>query len=435
METHRPGQTDTHKRRAGYQLFAAMEEPQTQGAAPPKPNGGTNDHSKGPSFWQRPLAIIIGTLVLAALLIWAGGAVARGFSHESTDDAFLAADIVSVSPKVSGQVTQVFVVDNQMVKAGDPLVQIDPRDFETATSQKKAALEAANANTNVIESSFGLLRVQVTTAEATAQQSKAQADADQARAEKAGSDLKRAEDLIQRKIIAPQEYDTAKVASDAATNTLRASQAKADSDKSKIDEAKAELETGYAALLRALAQARQSSADVDLASLSLSYTRIVAPVDGRVTRKAVEQGDYVQVSQKLMAVVPTNIWVDANFKETQLTKIRTNQPVEVIVDSVAGRTFPAHVQSIQAGSGAAFSLLPPENAVGNFVKVVQRVPVKIVFDNPLDVEHTLGPGMSVVPNIEVAKPIPEAIVMIVAIVLALGIGFFWWHAANKKPAA
>jgi membrane fusion protein (multidrug efflux system) len=412
-----------------------MDEPQTQGAAPPKPNGGTNKHSNEPSLWQRPVAIIIGTLASAALLIWAGGKVADSFSHESTDDAFLTADIVSVSPKVSGEVVQVFVNDNQMVKAGDPLAQIDPRDFETAMAQKTAALAAANANTNLIESSFKMLEVGVTTAEATARQSKAQADADQARAEKASSDLKRADDLIQRKIISPQEFDTAKAAADAATNTLRSSQAKAESDKSKIDEAKAELEAGRSALSRAFAQAKQASVDVDLSKLSLSYTRIVAPVDGRVTRKAVEQGDYVQVSQKLMAIVPTNIWVEANFKETQLKKIRANQPVEVAVDSVAGRTFPARVQSIQAGSGAAFSLLPPENAVGNYVKVVQRVPVKIVFDHLPEVEHTLGPGMSVTPSVVVGKPIPEPIVIIVAIVAALVIGFLWWRAASKKSAA
>src|SRR6185312_13600262 len=130
-----------------------MDEPQTQGAVPPKKNEGTDEHSEGPSLWQRPVTIIIGTIVIAALLVWAGGKVAKGFSHESTDDAFLSADIVSVSPKVSGEVVQVFVNDNQMVKAGDPLVQIDPRDFETAMAQKNAALTAANANTNVIQSS------------------------------------------------------------------------------------------------------------------------------------------------------------------------------------------------------------------------------------------------------------------------------------------
>ena len=412
-----------------------MDEPQSQKTDPPKENGEKKDDSGKSSFWKRPVVVVLGTIALAALLIWGCGKVANGFSHEGTDDAFLEADMVSIAPKVSGQVTKVFVNDNQTVKAGEPLVEIDPRDFDTAVAQKKAAQVAANANTNVILSSFQMLEVGVTTAEATAQQSKAQADADQARAEKAGSDLKRAEDLIQRKIISPQEFDTAKSAADAATNTLRASLAKFDSDKSKIDEAKAELEAGRAALTRAQAQAHQASVDVDLADLSASYTRIVSPVDGRVTRKSVEQGDYIQVGQKLMAVVPTNIWVVANFKETQLKKIRTNQPVEISVDSVDGKTFPGHVQSIQAGSGAAFSLLPPENAVGNYVKVVQRVPVKIVFDNPVEAEHVLGPGMSAEPSVEIGKPIAKPIVIVVALVIALGIGFLWWRAASKPPTA
>jgi len=411
-----------------------MDEPQSQKTDPPKENGEKKDDSGKSSFWKRPVVVVLGTITLAALLIWGCGKVANGFSHEGTDDAFLAADMVSIAPKVSGQVAKVFVNDNQTVKAGDPLVEIDPRDFDTAVAQKKAAQVAANANTNVIASSFQMLEVGVITAGATAEQSKAQADADQARAEKAASDLKRAEDLIQRKIISPQEYDTAKSAADAATNTLRASLAKFESDKSKIEEAKAELEAGRSAFARAQAQAHQASVDVDLANLSASYTRIVAPVDGRVTRKAVEQGDYIQVGQKLMAIVPTNIWVIANFKETQLKKIRTNQPVEISVDSVDGKTFAGRVQSIQAGSGAAFSLLPPENAVGNYVKVVQRVPVKIVFDNPVEAEHVLGPGMSAEPSVEIGKPIAKPIVILVALVIALAIGFFWWRAA-RKPAA
>jgi len=361
-----------------------MDESQNQEAKPPKQNDTEKRQPGKPSFWKRLPVVIIGTIAIGALLIWGGGKLANSFSHQGTDDAFLATDIVSIAPKVSGQVTKVFVNDNQMVKAGEPLVEIDPRDFDTVVAQKKAAQVAADANTNVIQSSFQMLVVGVATAQATAEQSKAQADADQTRAEKAASDLKRAEDLMQRKIIAPQEFDTAKAAADAATNTWRASQAKAQSDKSKIDEAKAQLEAGRAALVRAQAQANQSAVDVDMANLNLSYTRIVAPVDGRVTRKAVEQGDYIQVSQKLMAIVPTNIWVVANFKETQLKKIRTNQPVEIEVDSVGGRTFAGHVESIQAGSGAAFSLLPAENAVGNYVKVVQRVPVKIVFVGPVE---------------------------------------------------
>ncbi len=412
-----------------------MDEPQSQqGTSPPKKNGGDNDKPNKPSIWKRPAAVLIGTVAIGALLVWGFGKFAKSFSHEGTDDAFLAADIVSISPKVSGQVVEVFVRDNQIVKAGEPLVEIDPRDFETATAQKQAALMAANANTNLIFASFKMLAVQVTTAQATARQSAADAEADRVRAEKAGTDLKRAQDLIERKIIAPQEFDTAKAAADAATNTLQSSEAKAASDVSKVAEAEAQLEAGRAALFRAFAQAKQADVDVDLAKLNLSYTRIVAPVDGRVTRKAVEMGDYIQVSQRLMAIVPTNLWVVANFKETQLKKIRTNQPVEITVDSVGGEIFAGHVQSMQAGSGAAFSLLPPENAVGNYVKVVQRVPVKIVFDNPVEAGHVLGPGMSAEPSVQVGKPIPEVAVILVAILVALGIGFFWWRAASKEPA-
>ena len=248
--------------------------------------------------------------------------VAKSFSHESTDNAFLAADIVSIAPKVSGQVKQVFVNDNQDVKAGDPLVQIDSRDFDTALAQKHAALVAANANTNLIAASFQMLGVQVTTAEATARQSAAQAAADQATADRAAADLKRAEDLIAQKTISPQEYDLARTTAESATNTLQASKAKAASDLSKIDEAKAELEAGWAAFERSLAQADQAQVDVQQADLSLSYTRVVAPQCGRITRKAVAPGDFLQVGQQVMAIVPTNLWVVANFKETQLRKIQ-----------------------------------------------------------------------------------------------------------------
>jgi membrane fusion protein (multidrug efflux system) len=414
-----------------------MDEPQNQGGNPPKKNGGADSNSTDnkPSIWKRKPVVIIGTILLAVLLIWGLGKVARSFSHQGTDDAFLAADIVSIAPKVSGHVKDVFVSDNQMVKAGDPLVQIDPRDYETALAQKKAALIAANANTNVIFASFRMLEVQVNTATATANQSKAQAEADRARAEKAGSDLKRAQDLIERKIIAPQEFDTTKVAADSATNTLNASEAKAVSDQSKVAEAQAQVEAGRSALERALAQAGEAEIDRQQAELDLSYTHILAPQDGRITRKAVEPGDYIQIGQRLMAIVPTNIWVVANFKETQLKKIRVGQPVEIRVDSVGGRIFAGHVQSVQAGSGAAFSLLPPENAVGNYVKVVQRVPVKIVFDDLPEAEHVLGPGMSAEPSVRVAGEIPHIIVMLVAILLALVCGFFWWRAADNKPAS
>ncbi len=414
-----------------------MDESHSQGATPPKTSGGEGAISKNDktSFWKRRPVVVVGTVLLAAILVWGLGALAQSFSHERTDDAFLAADIVSIAPRVAGQVKEVFVKDNQIVKAGDPLVEIDPHDYKTAKAQKNAALVAANANTNVIASTFNILNVQITTARETAKQSEAQAAADKATAEKAASDYHRAQDLIQQKTISPQEYDTAKAAFESASNTWHASEAKAASDHSKIDEAQAEYEAGVAGFERAVAQADQAEVDVNLADLNLSYTRITAPADGRVTRKAVEPGDYVQVGQHLMAIVPTNIWVVANFKENQLQKIRTNQPAEIEVDAIGGRKFTGHVESIQAGSGAAFSLLPPENAVGNFVKVVQRVPVKIVFDNPMEAEYVLGPGMSVVPSVQVGNEIPKVAVMIVAILLALVTGAFWWRAASRKPSA
>lgn len=412
-----------------------MDKPQTTVATPPRTNGGDTDlSSKKRSVWKQPLTIILGTIILGAFFIWGLGMLAESFSHETTDDAFLAANIVSIAPRISGQVKEVFVQDNQMVKKGDPLLQIDPRDFDTALAQKKAALVAADSNTNLILSTFKMLEVQVTASEATARQSEAQAAADQATSDKAIADMKRAEDLSQRKVISPQEYDAAKATAQAATNTAAASVAKAASDRSKVDEAEAELEAGRAGLERAVAQADEAGVDVDLAALSASYTKIYAPVDGRITRKAVETGDYLQVGQQLMAIVPDNIWVVANFKETQLTKIRTNQPVEISVDSVHGRTFAGHVQSIQAGSGAAFSLLPPENAVGNYVKVVQRVPVKITFDNPVEAGHVLGPGMSADPSVRIGAEIPQAVVAIVAAALALGVGLFWWRWAAKSAA-
>ena len=218
--------------------------------------------------------------------------------------------------------------------------------------------------------------------------------------------------------------------------TLKAAREKAASDRSRIAETRAELDAGRRAWERAEAQADQAGVDVQQADLNLSYTRITAPQDGRVTQKSVEQGDYVQVGQRLLALVGNDMYVIANFKETQLRNIRPGQPVRMTMDSLGGRTFSGHVESIQAASGAAFSLFPPENAVGNYVKVVQRVPVKILFDQPVEAAHVLGPGMSVVPSVRVsAFEIPNVVIALVAIVLAIAAGFAWSRAADgSRPA-
>lgn len=412
-----------------------MDEPQTESAtAPPRASGqGTIPPRPAAPFWTRRPVILVGAALLALLIFPGFEYLATTLTHETTDNAFLDGDIVSIAPKLAGNVTRVYVEENQPVKAGDPLVDIDARDYDAQLAQKKAQQEAAEANTKLIRASFDMLRSQVETAAAKARESDAEAAADKAEAEKAAADMKRAEDLFQKKITSQQEYDAAKAAADMAEATFKAGVQKASSDQSKVAEAKAQLEAGLQAMDRAQAQTHEANANVDKAQLDLSYTHIVAPEDGRVTRKAVQSGDYVEVGQRLMALVLTNIWVTANFKETQLRRIRVGQPVEVTVDSVAGRVFTGRVQSIQDGSGARFSLLPAENAVGNYVKVVQRVPVKIVFDHAVTADHVLGPGMSVVPSIKVADhDIPRLADWVAAVIVAAGVGAWWWRAASVK---
>jgi len=387
------------------------------------------------SFWQRRPVVVVGTLVLFGLLFLGLRYLAEGLTHESTDDAFLDGDVISIAPKVPGQVKKVPVKSNQTVKAGDLLVEIDPRDLAVQLEQKRAALNAARANLDLLKANFELRRAQIGTAEATTKQSTAEVAAAEATAEKARADLKRAEELIGNHTISPQEYDSGKATATAADANLKAARERTVSDQSKVTEAKAQLETSRKALDWGEAQVHQSESDVQAAELNLSYARVTAPADGYVTKKAVENGDYIQVGQKLIALVPSDLYVTANFKESQLEHIRPGQPVRITVDSVEGRAFAGHVDSIMAGSGARFSLLPPENAVGNYVKVVQRIPVKILFDEPVEAGHVLGPGMSVVPVVKVkGYEVSEAIVVVVAAVGALVVGVLWWRAAGTRKA-
>ena len=413
-----------------------MEQAQKEHGETPAitPSDGVKAAAKGKrSFWRRKPVIVVGTLILFGLLFCGLRYLAEGLTHESTDDAFLDANIVSISPKVPGQVKQVHVKSNQAVKAGDLLVEIDPRDLAVQLEQKRAALSAARANQDLLKASFELRRTQIGTAEATTKQSTAEIAASEATAAKTRADLKRAEELIRNHTISPQEFDSAQAAATAAEANLKAARERTTSDQSKVTEAKAQLETTRKALDWGEAQAHQAESDAQAAELNLSYARITAPADGYVTKKSVEKGDYIQVGQKLMALVPSDLYVTANFKESQLEHIRPGQPVKIAVDSVEGRVFKGHVESIMAGSGARFSLLPPENAVGNYVKVVQRIPVKILFDEPVEAGHVLGPGMSVVPSVHVkGYEISETVSIVSAVVAALVIGVLWWRAGNVR---
>lgn len=377
-------------------------------------------------FW--PAAVALGGLLFLGIDF-----LAQAMTHESTDDAFIAGHVIGIAPRVAGQVAAVLVRDNQLVRSNDLLVELDPADYRMTSEQKKLSAEAQTANYETILASLEVMKAKLDTAGATARQSQADADAAAATSSRAGADFTRAQDLRKLNTISAQEFDSAQAAERQAAASLNSARQKAVADASKVKEAEASLNAAKSAVGMALAQSHSAEKEADSAKLNLSYTRILAPADGRVTRKAVEAGDYVQTGQQLMALVPTDVWVQANFKESQLKDMSPGQPVTVEIDALGGKKFRARVDSLQAGSGAAFSLLPPENASGNFVKVVQRVPVKIVFEDPLPADKVIGPGLSVTPSVQVNQFVfPAWAAALIAVVLdAVTVLLFLRLAARK----
>ncbi len=420
---------------------------------------GGDQHSR-----RRLVLPIAAGLVIVAGLAYGGYLWHYSRTHVSTDDAYVTAHIAPMSARIPGTVTEVPVDDNQDVKAGDVLVRLDPKDYEVALAQARAAADAAkadleNARVNVpltdettqslvrqadaaleaakdasqvaahdLEERQGQLKAQ-RAAEAVAIAAVRQAEAD---LERARLDRERMRELVEAKMIAQQDYDHADAAFKVAHAALDAARQRVNQAGEQVAQAEAAVRSQAATLAQsrrrreeaeaALANARsqrqqvkvrqtqvgaaqgrveQALANLRQAELNLAYCTILAPVGGRVSKKAVEVGQVVQPGQSLLALVDLDhVWVVANFKETALTHVRPGQRAVVEVDTYPGAAFKARVDSIQAGSGAVFSLLPPENATGNFVKVVQRVPVKLVFDPGENARHLLVPGMSVVPTIE-----------------------------------
>lgn len=306
--------------------------------------------------------------------------------YESTDDAFIDGYLTLISSRVPGQISQLLVTDNQKVKEGDVLVQIDPRDYESSLSLAQADLAAAR-------SQLSQAQAQVKVSEAKVAQAQAAVVAADAEAHRASDDLKRYES-VETRAVSKTAFDQAQAQAQSGNANLEAARSQSKAAESEVALSRASVETAKAAVQQAEAKVRQ-------AELNLSYTKIIAPRDGRITARTVQLGNYVQPGQAMLALVPANVWVTANFKETQLTYMRPGQPVELSVDAYPKREFKGQVDSLQFGSGARFSLLPPENAVGNYVKVVQRVPVKIVFDQPLPADLDIAPGMSVDPKVKV----------------------------------
>jgi len=316
--------------------------------------------------------------------------------HETTDDAQVDGDINPLLPRVTGFVQEVRVKENQHVQAGEVLVVIDPRDLQAKVDQEQAALLNAQAAVPVARAAVVSARAMLAGARAKITTNQADVTAAHSHQEQTAADLARYQALVAKEEISRQQYDAARAAADASRAGTNAARATTESSRATAESAAAQLTAAERQVTAAEAQVAQHQATLEAARLQLSYAVLRAPAGGIVAKKNVEVGQLVQAGQPLLAIVDDEEpWVTANFKETQLQKMRVGQTAEVEVDAYPDHTFHARVESLAAATGARFSLLPPDNATGNFTKVVQRVPVKIVFTDPPDPRRPLRVGMSV----------------------------------------
>lgn len=331
---------------------------------------------------RRRLPFVVFGLLLLVLAGAGGWEWYANRNLESTDDAFIDGNVSQVAPQVAGRVIAIEVRDNQEVTAGQPLVRLDPRDEQVRLDQARAQQASARAQLTQAVAQRGVQEASVKQAEA--QVHVAEADLFQAQ-----------QDYNRFKAIDPHAISRQQL--DNATATLRSAEARLDASRRAAAAAAAQLAVIGAQEEAARAAIRTADAAVEQAELDLSYTTVTAPRAGRVTKRSVELGNYAKAGSVLMYIVPDEVWVTANFKETQLARMHPGQAVDLRVDAYPGITFHGKVDSFQAGTGSVFSVLPAENATGNYVKVVQRLPVKIVFDDPRVKDYPLSPGMSVVP--------------------------------------
>jgi membrane fusion protein (multidrug efflux system) len=299
------------------------------------------------SLWRKLLVL----LLLAAGLAWGARSARRLLTFAETDDAYVTSYVHQVNTHVSGTIAEVHVEQNTDVKAGDVLFRLDPRDHESKLRQAEAQFAQSDAVVN-------FTRTQIASAHAKIDQS-------QAELTKAQADFDRAQELSRTKVVSKQEYDAAKATLDSASASFVSTKASA-----------LGMESGLAV---AIAQRENSQSQLENARLQLAYNTITAPVAGRTSRRNAELGAYAQPGQTLIAIVEPEVWIEANFKETQLAKMRVGQPAEITIDAIPGHEFEGIVESFSPASGAQFAMLPPDNATGNFTKVVQRVPVRIRF--------------------------------------------------------
>ena len=345
------------------------------------------DDDGKPPLWKRPLFVLVAIVVVVALIVAGTIFLIDSRHHETTDDAFIDGNASQIAAQAAGRVSHLYVDDNQLVHKGDPLVDIDTADIDAKVAQAKAG---------------------VLTAQSQAQQALAQVEGQKANASQAAATARQAEaentnaqqDLARFKGVDPdavsrQQYDQA-------VAQARAARAKLDAARATEGTAQAQVKAAQANVGVAQSQVATAQADLETANIQRGYAHVVAPITGRVTKRAVDVGNVIAIGQPILAIVSDNLWVTANYKETQLKKMRVNQAVTIKIDAVPDVKFAGHVQSFQRAAGSYFSALPAENATGNYVKVTQRVPVKIVFDHPEELQkYNVGPGMSVKPRVSI----------------------------------
>jgi membrane fusion protein (multidrug efflux system) len=344
---------------------AALTETETSfRAADSKPPRGFS--------WKKALVFVL----LAAGVAWGARLLQFKLTHAETDDAFLTSNVHLVNAHVGGTVSEVLVEPNSEVKKGQVLFRLDPRDHEAKVRQAEAQLAQSTAMLNFTKAEID--------------QARAKIDAAQAQATKAENDFTRAQELSRTKVVSAQDVDTARATVDSARANLVSAKATAVGMESGLKLAEAALENSRTAL--------------ENAKLQLSYNTITSPVDGRASKRSVELGAYAQPGQTLIAVVEPYVWIEANFKETQVAKMRAGQRAEITIDAIPGRTFTGYVESFSPASGSTFAMLPPDNATGNFTKVVQRLPVRVRFDEESvkGYEERLRAGLSAVVAVGVA---------------------------------
>lgn len=343
---------------------------------------------------------VITLIVVAGVLLY----VRHIRFNISTDDAYVTGRIHSIAPKVAGSIKAVYVNDNQLVKKGALLLEIDSRDYDVKVGDATAARESEQSKTaeltvrvDVAEKQLAEIRSKIDTARAAL-------ILHEATFRQANQDLARAVKLHEKGIFAEATFEKATTVYDVATAQVNAAREQVNQALASFETQKLVIEQAKTALKSQGYVVEQKKQVLASASLMQGYTKIYAPAEGYVTRKSAEIGNQVGAGQPLMAIVPLNdVWIVANYKETQLTNVKPGQGVKIKVDMYPGKTFTGRVDSIMAGTGSVFSLFPPENATGNYVKVVQRIPLKIVLEKSADPEHILRMGMSVRPTIAIQK--------------------------------